>query len=214
MPQIVIRNNSVRSGDAQLLLFSVACTKMICLKESSEGWYLGPHHKSQYLMCAKRRHFGNKQCSNTPEYQKKNPIYIRLLLYINHCSAFNPIISSTPDKLIAELKDSVLNTYLCNCNPSGENPWPHHIHTVSEHSPLSALLYSLFTCDCVAKHNSIMFKFGDETAYRDEVRVLGKSGTTIATSASTSVKWRRTLQTRGSRFTPTIWWYPPQIINK
>jgi gmma-aminobutyric acid receptor subunit gamma/cGMP-dependent protein kinase 2 len=93
----------------------------------------------------------------------KRNTYVRML-FIYYSSAFNTIVAS---KLITKLRILGLNTSLCN--------W----------ILLSPLLYSLFTHDCRARHDSnTIIKFADnttvvglitdndETAYREEVRDL------------------------------------------
>ena len=122
----------------------------------------------------------------------KRNTYARML-FNDYSSAFNTIVTS---KLITKLRTLGLNTSLCNWildflmsrpqvvrvgnNTSATlilNPWD------PQGCELSPLLYSLFTHNCVAKHNSnTIIKFADDTtvvgpitdnnemAYREEVR--------------------------------------------
>lgn len=70
-------------------------------------------------------------------YLDKKNTYVRML-FIDYSSAFNSIV---PAKHISKLKDLGLNTplhnwiweFLMSRPPSGENRWPHLLHTVSEH---------------------------------------------------------------------------------
>jgi hypothetical protein len=86
------------------------------------------------------------------------------MLFIDYSSAFNTIVVRVGNNTSAML---ILNT----CAPQG--------------CMLSPLLYSLFTHDCMARHNSnTIIKFADdttvlglitnndETAYREEIRDL------------------------------------------
>uniref|UniRef100_A0A669ERB8 Reverse transcriptase domain-containing protein n=1 Tax=Oreochromis niloticus TaxID=8128 RepID=A0A669ERB8_ORENI len=117
------------------------------------------------------------------------------MLFIDYSSAFNTIISS---KLATKLVDLGLGTPICRwiLNFLASRPQVGRVgkHTSSsltlntgtpQGCVLSPLLYSLFTHDCVAKHESnIIIKFADdttiiglitgndETAYREEVMAL------------------------------------------
>jgi hypothetical protein len=116
-------------------------------------------------------------------------------LFINYSSAFNTVV---PTKLITKLRTLGLNTSLFNRilnfltgHPQvvrvGNNTSATLILNTRAHQGcvLCPLLYSLFTHDCVAKHNSnTIIKFADdttvvglitdnnETAYSAEVREL------------------------------------------
>ena len=105
---------------------------------------------------------------------KRQGNYVRML-FIDYSSAFNTIV---PSKLVGKLRDLGLNYDLCqwvldfltgrpqvvragNCTSSSI--------TLNTGAPqgcvLSPLLYSLYTHDCVAKHNSnTIIKFADDTA--------------------------------------------------
>ena len=115
------------------------------------------------------------------------------MLFIDHSSAFNTIV---PSKLITKLRTLGLNTSFCNWildflmgRPQGgrvgNNTSATLIHNTGypQGCVLSPLLYSLFTHDCTARHDSnTIIKFADdttvvglvtdndETAYREEVR--------------------------------------------
>ncbi len=125
------------------------------------------------------------ECKNT---------YVRML-FIDYSSAFNTIV---PSKLVPKLIDLGLCNTICR--------WLHDFLTdrlqtvrvgtryssttvINTGAPqgccLSPLLYSLYTYDCVAKHNTnSIVKFADDTtviglisnndegAYRDEVKNL------------------------------------------
>jgi hypothetical protein len=115
------------------------------------------------------------------------------MLFIDYSSVFNTIV---PSKLITKLRALGLNTSLCNWilgivtgRPQvvrvGNNPSV--TLTLNTGAPQrcvhSPLLYSLFTHDCLATHDSFI-KFtvymtvvglitdDNETAYREEVRDL------------------------------------------
>jgi gmma-aminobutyric acid receptor subunit gamma/cGMP-dependent protein kinase 2 len=117
------------------------------------------------------------------------------MLFIDYSSAFNTIV---PTKLITKLKTLGLNTSLCNWILDFQTGHPEVVRVGNTTSAmlilktgapqgcvLSALLYSLFTHNCVAKHESnTIIKFADDTtvvglitdndemAYREEVRKL------------------------------------------
>ena len=86
------------------------------------------------------------------------------MLFIDSSSAFNTIV---PTKHITKLKILGLNTFLCNCildflkgHPQVVRIGNNTVATLllSTGAPqgcmFSPLLYSLFTHDCVARHNS------------------------------------------------------------
>jgi hypothetical protein len=124
----------------------------------------------------------------------KRNTYVRML-FIDYSSAFNTIVST---KLITKLRTLGLNTSVCNwiLDFLTGRPLVVRVGTnmsatlilntgAPQGSVLSSLLYSLFTHDCVAKHDSnTIIKFADdttvvglitdndETAYREEVRDL------------------------------------------
>ena len=103
---------------------------------------------------------------------KRNP-YVRML-FIDYSSAFNTMV---PSKLITKLRTLGLNTSLCNRildflmgRPQvirlGKNTstYADPQHWAPPRSVLSPLLYSLFTYDCVARHDSNTTKFADDPA--------------------------------------------------
>jgi hypothetical protein len=124
----------------------------------------------------------------------KRNTYVRML-FIDFSSAFNTIV---PSKLITKLRTVGLNTSLCNWILDFLTGRPQVVRVGNNTSVtlilnigapqgcvLSPPLYSLFTHDCVAKHDSnTIIKFSDdtrvvglitdndETAYREEVREL------------------------------------------
>ena len=124
----------------------------------------------------------------------KRNTYLRMLL-IDYLSAFNTVV---PSKLINKLRTLGLNTSLCNWILDFLKGRPQVIKVGNSTSAtlilntgapqgcmLSPLPYSLFTNDCMARHNSnTIIKFADdttvvglitdndETAYREEVRHL------------------------------------------
>uniref|UniRef100_A0A669B6E2 Reverse transcriptase domain-containing protein n=1 Tax=Oreochromis niloticus TaxID=8128 RepID=A0A669B6E2_ORENI len=130
----------------------------------------------------------------TLTHLEKGNTYARML-FIDYSSAFNTII---PSKLATKLVDLGLGTPICRwiLNFLTNRPQVVRVgkHTSSslilntgtpQGCVLSPLLYSLFTHDCVAKHESnIIIKFADdttiiglitdndETAYREEVMAL------------------------------------------
>uniref|UniRef100_A0A8K9X6Q5 Reverse transcriptase domain-containing protein n=1 Tax=Oncorhynchus mykiss TaxID=8022 RepID=A0A8K9X6Q5_ONCMY len=124
----------------------------------------------------------------------KRNTYVRML-FIDYSSAFNNVV---PSKLITKLRILGLNTSLCNWILDFLKGRPQVVRVGSNTSAtlilntgapqgcvLSPLLYSLFTHDCMAMHDSnTIIKFADdttvvglitdndETAYREEVRDL------------------------------------------
>ena len=124
----------------------------------------------------------------------KRDTYVRMLL-IDYSSSFNTIV---PSKLITKLRTLGLNTFLCNwilyfltgCPQVvrvGNNIYATLILNTGAHQGfmLSPLLYSLFTHDCISRHDSNtiitfandttvvgLISGNDETAYREEVRDL------------------------------------------
>jgi hypothetical protein len=124
----------------------------------------------------------------------KRNIYMRML-FIDYSSAFKTIV---PSKLITKLRILGLNTSLCNWILDFLTGRPQVVRAGSitfatlilntgapQGCVLSLLLYSLFTHDCMARHDSnTIIKFADkttvvgliidndETAYREEVRHL------------------------------------------
>jgi hypothetical protein len=91
------------------------------------------------------------------------------MLFIDHSSVFNTIV---PTKLITKLRTHGLNTSLCNWILVFLTGHPQVVRVGNNASAtlilnagfplgciLSPLLYSLFTHDCVAKHNSNTFTF-------------------------------------------------------
>ena len=117
------------------------------------------------------------------------------MLFIDYSSAFNSIV---PTKLITKLRTLGLNTSLCNWILDFLTGHPQVVKVSNNTSAtlilntgapqgcvLSPLLYSLFTHNCVAKHDTntiIKFAYNttvvglitnnDETAYREDVRDL------------------------------------------
>uniref|UniRef100_A0A8K9WXB8 Reverse transcriptase domain-containing protein n=1 Tax=Oncorhynchus mykiss TaxID=8022 RepID=A0A8K9WXB8_ONCMY len=126
----------------------------------------------------------------------KRNTYVRML-FIDYSSAFNTIV---PSKLITKLRILGLNTSLCNWILDFLTVRPQLVRVGSNTSAmlilntgapqrcvLSPLLYSLFTHDCIARHDSkTIIKFADdttvvglitdndETAYKEEVRDLAR----------------------------------------
>jgi hypothetical protein len=111
----------------------------------------------------------------------KNNTYVRML-FIDYSSAFNTIV---PSKLITKLRILGLNTSLCNwilnfltdrpqvvrvgCNTSStqiDNTG------ATQGCVLSPLLYSFFTHDCVARHDSNTCKLNDDETACREIRDL------------------------------------------
>ena len=117
------------------------------------------------------------------------------MLFIDDSSVFNTIV---PSKLINKLRTLGLNTSLCNWILDFLTGCPQVVRVGNNTSAtlilntgapqgcvLSPLLYSLFTHDCVVRHDSnTIINFADdttvvglitdnnETAYREEVRDL------------------------------------------
>ncbi|CDQ92286.1 unnamed protein product [Oncorhynchus mykiss] len=117
------------------------------------------------------------------------------MLFIDNSSVFNTIV---PSKLITKLRTLGLNTSLCNWILDLLTGRPQVVRVGNNTSAtlilntgapqgcvLSPLLYSLFTHDCTARHDSnTIIKFADdttvvglitdnnETAYREGVRDL------------------------------------------
>ena len=117
------------------------------------------------------------------------------MLSIDYSSAFNTIV---PSKLITKLRILGLNTSLCNWILDFLTGCPKVVRVGSNTSAtlfinlgaplvcvLSPLMYSLFTHDCMARHDSnTIIKFADnttvvglitdndKTAYGEEVRDL------------------------------------------
>jgi hypothetical protein len=103
----------------------------------------------------------------------KRNTYVRML-FIDYSSAFNIIV---PSKLIAKLRTLGLNTSLCNwildflmgCLQVirvGNNKYATLILNMGapQGFVLSPLLYSVFTHDCMVKHDSnTIIKFADNT---------------------------------------------------
>jgi hypothetical protein len=117
------------------------------------------------------------------------------MLFIGYSSVFNNIV---PSKLITKQRTLGLNTSLCNWILDFLTGYPQVVRVGNNTSStlilnkggpqgclLSPLLYSLFTHDCMARHDSnIIIKFSDdttvvglitdndETACREEVKNL------------------------------------------
>ena len=96
------------------------------------------------------------------------------MLFIDYSSTFNTIV---PSKLITKLRTLGLNTSLCNWILTG---CPQVIRVGNNTSAtlilntgapqgclLSPLKYSLFTRDCMARHDTII-KFADDNSGRPE----------------------------------------------
>ena len=124
----------------------------------------------------------------------KRNTYVRML-FIDYSSVFNTIV---PTKLITKLRTLGLNTSLCNWILDFLTECQEVVRIDKNMSAtlilntgapqgcvLSPLLYSLFTHDCMAKHNSnTIIKFAnntkvvglitdnEETAYKEVVREL------------------------------------------
>ena len=111
------------------------------------------------------------------------PLYVRML-FIGYSSAFNTIV---PTKLITKLRTLGLNTSLCNwildfltgrlqvVRVGNNMSAPLILNTgAPQGCVLSPLLYSLFTQDCMPKHDShTIIKFADNT------KVVGLITTTM-----------------------------------
>ena len=95
--------------------------------------------------------------------QDKRNTYVRML-FINYSSAFNTIV---PSKLINKLRTLGLNTSICNWILDFLTGRPQVVRVGNNTSAtlilntgapqgggLSPLLYSLFTHDCMARHDS------------------------------------------------------------
>jgi hypothetical protein len=105
--------------------------------------------------------------------QVKGNTYVRML-FIDYSSTFNTI---APSKLVTKLRTLGLNTSLCSWILDFLTGRPQVVRVGNNTSAtlilntgapqgcmLSLLLYSLFTHDCVARHNSnIIIKFADDT---------------------------------------------------
>jgi hypothetical protein len=104
-------------------------------------------------------------------YLDKRNTYVRML-FIDYSSAFNTIV---PSKLITKLRTLGLKTSLCNWILDFLTGHPQVVRAGNNTSAtlilntgapqgcmLSPLLYSLFTHDCMARHNSII-TFADDT---------------------------------------------------
>uniref|UniRef100_A0A674ED18 Reverse transcriptase domain-containing protein n=1 Tax=Salmo trutta TaxID=8032 RepID=A0A674ED18_SALTR len=133
-------------------------------------------------------------CHTALSHLDKRNTYVRML-FIDYSSVFNTIV---PSKLITKLRTLGLKTSLCNYILDFLTGCPQVVRVGSNTSAtlilntgvpqgcvLSPLLYSLFTHDCTARHDSnTIVKFADdttvvglitdnnETAYREEVRDL------------------------------------------
>ncbi|KAK3552123.1 hypothetical protein QTP86_000860 [Hemibagrus guttatus] len=88
-------------------------------------------------------------------------------------SAFNTVV---PSKLIAKLSDLGICISLCSWNPDFLTNGPRSVRLgnrisstlilntgIPQGCVLSPLLYSLFTHDCVSRHNSNIIKYADDT---------------------------------------------------
>jgi hypothetical protein len=108
------------------------------------------------------------------------------MLSMNNSSAFNTVV---PSKLINKLRTLGLNTSLCNWVLDFLTGHPQVVRFGNNTSPtlilntgapqgcmLSPLLYSLFTHDCVARHDSnTILKFADDTTVVDLITVNDKT---------------------------------------
>ncbi len=113
------------------------------------------------------------QHSSLTHTDSKNDNYVRLL-FIEYSSAFNAIV---PIKLAVKLTDLNLNSSLCNWNQDFLTGRPQVVKvgqftsnsiTLNVGAPhvcvLSALIYSLYTHDCVSSHSSTsIVTFADDT---------------------------------------------------
>ena len=123
------------------------------------------------------------------------------MLLVDYSSAFNTIV---PSKLITKLRTLGLKTSLCNWILDFLMGRPQVVRVGNNTSAtlilntgapqgcvLSPLLYSLFTHDCTARHDSntiikssddtTVITDNDETAYREEVRDLARTTTSTST---------------------------------
>lgn len=104
----------------------------------------------------------NMACLNDSHLEQRN-IYVRML-FLDYSSVFNPIV---PSKLDIKLRELGLNKSLCNWISSFLTGWQQVVRlgpkcssplTISTRGPqgcvVSPLLYSLYTYDCVATHDS------------------------------------------------------------
>ena len=107
----------------------------------------------------------------------KSKTYVRML-FIYYSSAFNTIV---PSKLITKLTTLGLNTSLCKRIPDGPPPIGKVGNNISatlilnteapQGCMLSPLLYSLFTHDCMARHDSnTIIMFADDNSGRPDHR--------------------------------------------
>jgi hypothetical protein len=108
---------------------------------------------------------------------EKRNTYVRML-FIDYSSTFNTIVTS---EFITKLRTLGLNTSLCNWNLDFLTGRPQVVSVGNNTSAtlnlktgapqgcmLSPFLYSLFTHDCVAVHDSnIIIKFADDTTVVD-----------------------------------------------
>ena len=101
------------------------------------------------------------------------------MLFIDYSSVFNTIV---PSKLITKLWTLGLNTSLCNWILDFQTGHPQVVRVGNNTSAtlilntgapqgcmLNPLLYSLFTQDYVAKHDSKTIKFADDTTMRQPI---------------------------------------------
>jgi hypothetical protein len=109
--------------------------------------------------------------------------------FIDYSSAFNTIV---PSKLINKLKTLGLNTSLCNWILDFLTGRPQVVRVGNNTSVtlilntgapqkcvLSPLLYSLFTHDCTARHNSnSIIKFANDTREEGLIKPIGRRSET------------------------------------
>ena len=110
----------------------------------------------------------NRKNAKGDEYFCK-ALYLRML-FIDYMSAFNTIL---PSKLITKLSTCILDflTGRPQVVMEGNNTSAMLIHNTGAppRCMLSALLYSLFTHDCMARHDSnTIIKFADDTTGRPD----------------------------------------------
>jgi hypothetical protein len=99
------------------------------------------------------------------------------MLFIDYCLVFNTIV---PSKIITKLRTLGLNTSLCTWILDFLTGRPQVVRVGSNTSAtlilntvapqgcnLSPLLYSSFTHDCMARHDSNTIKFADDTTVSD-----------------------------------------------